>query len=439
MQKQRKEKRPKEENSKWVLIGIVVVVVTMIASGLFIGTRQQTTPGVSESVDVVDLNYSLAVAQTRVIAYANESLNEFIVIPSTFQGSYDNIKNIKNTSVNGTKKIMVEMATNKNILIFKFIIDKNSGETEDQILENIKSKFRYQLSISDSHKDIYRGFNGFISGLPGKIYLIAGADTKPGDYVFGTWYNRKINNTVDNLVITQETIKPCGNSTAKVVNIANVIVTGEVYGNFDSNFVSSELNTSINFIKPKIINITGANQKIDQAVKEFKNKFNFSIISDNTTNTTTMTFSDFTILTRDITENNTNKTYYTVNYIEFNGSLGEINKILDNYGILRSTEKGSIQFNLNNERWNSELENRTNSILNKQEIKNIVMEKDGFVSVPEACIEEGKLVMIKNNINFKAVLNLSSNPGSIVKVAINTYIMSQGEEKSYIPYMAVQV
>jgi len=435
-----KTEKPKEKNNKWVLVGIVVVAVTMIASGLFLGTRP-TINERPENINVVDLNYSLAVAQPDVIAYVNESLDEFFVIPSTFQGSYDNLKSIKNTSINGIKKIMVETVTNKNIIIFKFIIDKNSSEKEEEILENIKSKFKYQLDISDSHKDIYRGFNGFIRGFPGKAYLIAGADTKPGDYIFGVWYNRKINETEDALVIIKEAIKPCNNSLARVVAISDIIVTGDVYKNFDLNLVSSELNTSINFIKPKIINITGADQKTEQVIKEFKNKFNYSVISDNATNTTTLVFDDFTILTKNITktENNTNYSVMTINYIEFNGSIDEINRILDSYGILHSIEKGSIMFNLNNEIWNSILENKTNTILNQQGIKNINMKKEGFVSVPEACVEEGSLVMVKDYLNFKAVLNLSSNPGDVVKVAINSYIMSRGEEKSYIPYVAVEI
>lgn len=423
-------KRKKEKQRKiLILLGLLITTATFIIADLYYGSNRPH-PNMFQQTNPIDVSFVMKFELPDTIFLIKNFTNEYNVIVFGKYFDWTTLQTIKNMSLKGIGKTEIDFVEDKGY-IFKFKVNKTNlsfNITDEEIIDDIFNNLRFMLSIENKNA-IYGGYEGYIYGLPEKVYVLALPTSANQGFVKGNLYstNISIDNSPHKIGIQSNIVEGCGNVSAKVINISSINIEGEIY---DSNVLSME-NITISSIENPKVNITSDANK---AIKNLVEKFNPLILKDNMTNITIMKFNNFTLTLTNISYKNVsqNTTIKILNF-EYNSTKSEIESILKDANLTYKIIPGRIKILVKAENWNNYIYQKiNNSIINPK------IEKQGTVRVPNVCIVEKKILFIPNNENFNAILDLDTKIDDAISVTIVYYSITGGGEEKMIPYIATE-
>lgn len=440
--KRTKTKETKEEKEKkkktMMVVGAFVVAITMVLSGLLLGNYYQPQKPPQNPVDTFVLNFN--VKANDVTFYIENFSDEFVFITNT-GFDWENLNYIKNVSIKGVQKTEITYI-DKKYFIFRFKLN-TSNFTKEEILDNIYSNFRFLLNIKN--KDNLLGvYDAHGYGIAKRFKVFAPTSTLADDIVVGTWYVMTANKTTEDVCIVSRNIEKCGNMSAIIKNITKVSVEG---ANYDAKILE-KLGVRANSVKiknPEVefdMNALNASA-ISVLLQNLIDKYPHSTASDNISNVSTIKFADFTMSVKNLNKLNksSNATNASLEIIlfEFNSTKEKMEKLLNNESLVGtkikySIKPGRITYEVNLDDWSDEVHEKI-----KKNFANLTIQKSAIVSVAESCVNEKRLIVIPNNKNFNAVVNLNRNINDTIKVNMYLYSMTGGGEDRYIPYLAADL
>ncbi|MFN3527585.1 MAG: hypothetical protein ACK4YO_00585 [Candidatus Altarchaeaceae archaeon] len=445
VKRQRKEsleeiKRREERKRKlMIIIMIFFGAGTFIIADLYYGITNP--PQIQERFkNPIDNFFEMNFKADNIIFEIKNFTDEYYIFPKADQRfdwqTLQNIKNLSYISSKGIEKIEIDFIKDRGIGI-KFKVNKTANFSQEEILDDIFETYKYIVNIEDKNR-ILGIYKGYVAMLPktseNEVYIFALPSTKQ-NYVIGSLYLTNISQR--QIGIQSDIVEDCSIVSAYVLNITSVNVDGEIY---DLKFINKikEFNVTLNNLNvenPKIVNISNESLAIKNIAK-----LNPEIQIDTKTNNTIIKFKNFVVtlnISNLTTEENLSKNIANIadrakilNF-EYNSSKEEIEEILENANY--SIVPGKISFEIDPKLWNDEIYNYIN-----KSVTNLKIEKEGKVKVRRVCVTENKLVIIPNNENFNAKLNLDTNEGNKIIVGIAYYSMMSDKEERLIPYMAIE-
>ncbi len=307
--------------------------------------------------------------------------------------SFETIRNIQNTSIEGLQGITLEVGNPifddsivgaKTYMLFRFKFD----EIKDNRTESIENILDTELG--DNRYDLLRGCIGNlptnISG-PGSdlVYFPCEFNTKIGDY-FRIFLLKKTRDDVfeGTIGFVEKKIAVGPIVQGEVVNITSIIAQGIIISDLNKDMLNRINPINIQITPPAITANETLGDNISGGIKSLQG---------------------VEILAGD------NKTF-----IYFNSSHRNITEILDRENINYTLEPGNLAFTVP-ENTNISLIDYT---LNEGGIKNITLEKAGVLSLPGEIVIDDTLATIQNNNRFDAILKIDTGIGERINVSLNT-------------------
>ncbi|HDH41385.1 MAG TPA: hypothetical protein ENG12_03150 [Candidatus Altiarchaeales archaeon] len=404
MAKRKKRLRVKEgkDSSRFM---IYLMIAAMLFSGFYMlrwwGPEEESRSLPSmETYDVRQMgNASILISvrdiETEIVAEINTPI------------SFETIRDIQNTSLDGLKRITLEVGNpvfyesaieGRTYLLFRFTFDELDDNRTNSVRNILNSK------LGTNNYELLRGCMGSlpinISG-PGtdRVYFPCGFDTEKDDY-FRIFLLKK---TKDGLFegtigFVEKKIEVGPVIDADVVNITNILAQGVIESDFYPDRLYRINTSDMEILPPRVL----INKTVkDEVLEKIDSLPGVDVRAED------------------------NKTI-----ISFNSSHENISRILEIENISYNLETGYLALTLPE---NASL-SFINYTLNEARISNITFEKTGSVSLPEEVIIDGKLVTIPNNDRFNALLKIDTEIGDRVNISLSTlrygdqiFIMGAGE------------
>lgn len=381
------------DNSRYILIGVFVVVITMLLSGLFFfssdGNNSQVHDEEQEPEPWIEKYQINQIGNFSIIVRITDITPDFIAMPSASCVDFATIREIQDISVNNVE-VSSEVANPSTLsqpvpmicgfyMMFKFRTDEGNIS-----LEELKGEIRKKLNK-------FSVFQGYTATLPvnisgtDKVYVVGQPERNVGDYLRIILY-QKTGGLETGIIGFEERKIPTGPVLSGiVVNVTGIIVQGTINTDFPD--IEKKINiTEMNILPPKIL----INETIGNKTAEgLKNLTGVDVLIN--------------------PENNRTE-------ISFNSSKGEILDILKKERINYSLQDGEIMLRLP---LTSDII-YVEKVLTGNNIMNLKFGKEGMVSLPKEFILDNRVVPIRNNERFDAVLEMDRKTGDRINLSINT-------------------
>ncbi len=387
----RKNAVKKKDNGRYILIGVFVVVITMLFSGLYFSS-ERNSPKIPNEVQPepwVDKYQISQIGNFSIIVRIAGIANDLIVMPDSRCVYFETINEIQNISAGNFKGIEVaEPATASQpapmicgfYTLFKFGPEEGGNPFE------LNGEIKQKLGKSST-------LQGYIANLPinisgtDQVYVVGQPGNEVGDYLRIVLYQKIAFGIESGMIGFGERKIPVGPVLpATVVNITDIIVQGTVNTDLPPDIHEKLNETEFNFLPPKImINETIENKTADRLM--------------NLTGVSVLVNSE---------ENRTE--------ISFNSSKRDILEILNKEGIDYSLQDGGVMFKIP---LNSDI-GYVMKTLADNNILDIRLGKEGAVSLTTEFILENNVVPIRNSDRFNAVLEMDREIDEKINVTINT-------------------
>jgi hypothetical protein len=380
--------KKKNSNEQRNFIISMIVVVTMIISGLYyitMGSDTGTT-GDQSNPDIKYNSYTVTpyASPNPILLKVNETHKQYIALSTSPCLSNQVIGWVYNLSVQGISAVMMDAANpvvqenaicGESYLLFRFSLDNPNNETLPKLENELNNRLGNYFM-----KQVYSGtiMNGSTS-TTGKIDVIGNLDTLSGDLVEIIVFQMENNNII---ALEKQKIYLGPTVPGKVLSIDDLIVRGTINETFNSTDLE-ELNI------------------IDSGINLPTMSINMNLsenLSGEITNISGVTVSPSGNITQ----------------ISYNNSFQKVTNILSKAGINYTITNGSATFQMP-ANTSIELAEKT---LTKRGLVDLSFKKSGTVALPQTVLFGNITATIPNNGNYTTILELDTKAGDNINVTL---------------------
>jgi hypothetical protein len=389
--KQSEKKTKKGKKQTYIFIMAMVVIITMVVSGLYyLGSQDEEanpTPKEKEpafnsyNLNSIPLNASITVK-------ADQPLMELVALPKAQCISAQAIGWVYNVSMPGMRSVLLDAVDYGrdsagnicgNFLLFKFSFD--------YINETTITELNNQLANRLGDYNLKRSYTGILpvnlSG-PGtdKVYVIGSTDIAKGDTAEILLFQK----TSDGSLFALERNKIAEGPTvpATVLELTDIIASGTVAGEYALDKIEQKINVTSSRLTPAKFSVNGTLD--NKTVNALSALIGVSVEqADNVTK------------------------------ISYNASMNGVKDILDAGNISYSLEKGNamLQIPLNVSLTNIQ------QVLKAGGITEPKINKAGLAKVPALVRINGKTATIEDSDKFSVVLNTDAKVGDRINITLS--------------------
>jgi len=386
--KKKLQVKEKRDSSRFM---IYLMIAAMLFSGFYMLRWTGPEKG-DRSLPIMETYDVRQIGNASILTSVKDIRTEVVAEINT-PISFETIRDIQNTSLDGLKRITLEVGNpvfyesaieGRTYLLFRFTFD----ELDDNRTNSVKSILNSKLGTNN-----YELFEGCMGTLPinisgpgtDRVYFPCGFDTGIDDY-FKIFLLKK---TKDGLFggtigFVEKKIEVGPVIDADVVNITNILARGVIESDFYPDRLYGINTSDMELLSPRVL----INRTVgDEILGEIDSLPGVDVRTED------------------------NKTI-----VSFNSSHENITRILETENIPYNLETGYLALTVPENASVSFI----NYTLNEAKISNITLEKVGSVSLPEEIIIDGKLVTIPNNDRFDAVLKIDTEIGDRINISLST-------------------
>jgi hypothetical protein len=398
--KAQKKTKQQKRNDKYQFIGAMVVIVTMLVSGLYFLGSQDRDTGTTTKTPEENLPYnSYGINQipvnSSITVTADQSMLELVAIPKAQCISTQAIGWVYNTTVPGMRSVMldaVDPGKNSagdlcgNFLFFKFAF----SAIDESTVPNLNAQLANRLG----DYTLKRSYVGILPvNLSGagtdRIYVIGSTDIVKGDVAEIFLFQKTTDGSV--FALERNRIVQGPTVSATVSELTDIMVRGTVAGNYGLASMEKKMNITNSRLTPASFAVNGTLE--NKTVNELSSLPGVSV---------------------ERTENQTK--------ISYNASMDKAEGILKENNLTYSRGDGSVILQIPLNTSVSLIQQAlTSGGITKPEIKKV-----GIIKVPELVRIDGQTVTVENSDKFNAVLNIDTNAGDRINVTLST--MQFGEQ-----------
>ena len=386
---QKKTKQGKKHTYNFI-IGMIVIV-TMVVSGLYYLGSQDNVVQQSPSEDNVSFNSyninQLALNASITVKYY-QPLMELVALPKEQCISTQAIGWVYNTSVPGMRSVLLDAVDYGkdsagdicgNFLFFKFEFNAINDTTITELNTQLANRLGdYTLKRS------YIGLLPMNLSGPGtdKVYVIGSTDTTTGDYAEILLFQKTTDGSL--FALERNRIVEGPRVQATVSELTDILVSGSVPGDYLPDQIEKKINVTSSRLTPAKFSVNGTlDNKTINALSALK-----GVSVDNSGN---------------VTE------------ISFNASMSNVKSILDANNISYFMEKGSAMLQLPLNVSLSDIRQAAGA----GGITELKINKAGNVKVPGMVSINGTIATVENSDKFSVVLNTDTKAGDKVNITLS--------------------